>query len=685
MAINAPEEPQFLTINHRESWEEGFLSDVRAGEEGLTLREAHQYRLERTLPLTELAPGFELADAVLGPGRILYLLDSRSKSLYVYDAGQSRTERLECLSCIIKEPERIAYSPRHIYVLDQHAGSSVIQFAEVNGQWIWNTEASRDAAGRFPPELKPLRITDIAAGPDGSLYALDTGQSCIVRIDAGGRITRVFGTNEAAGSQSAAIAVSGDGIVYVLDASKRKVSVYSDSVKIRDFPVEGPASPSCIGLDSEGMIHIGDGGPADAGNEEERFIHQFSPEGIRLGVVSAYRGASHSILFGRSNTMYVLNKESGSLTILVRERTLYKQSNSPLSFGTYFSKSLDSVFFQTKWHELSVDADIPGGSQIEVAYLAADRRTFLIQGAERDLNAYLSDSSVSSDEKVEALNSLPWSQPLLNPSVALMQGVAGRYLWLRIRLIGSDELSPTVKAVSAVFPRDSYLRYLPGIYQEDEAGRSFLERYLSLFERFFADSELAIGQIAKWFDLGSVTGEYLRWLSTWLAVAYDENWPEAKLRLLMQRIPELYRKRGTREGIESMIELFIGEKPFIIEHFHLESAEDEEVKRLLYQLYGSDPYGFCVLLTTQLSSDSYAAVSRILEAEKPAHTNAGLTVLQPWIYLDHHTYLEINSALTKPNSRVGEAVIQRDSVLDDRDRSGYISGKSRVHIDTVLT
>lgn len=687
MAVNSSQEASFLTINHRARWEEGFLANLQAADEGIRLPGSYQYRMERTIALNGIAPGLEAEDVISGPCRLLYLLDATTRIVYTYDPYQDFAEILDHTASLFQAPMRLTYSPRYLYVLEQgESGSKVVQTAEVNGQWLWDAGPTRDAAGGFPSGKKPLKAAEIAAGPQGEVYALDVEQKFIFRLSESGRITGGFGSAELSGRGPAAIAVSPDGLVFVLESELRQVTVFKEGQKIRDFQVEGPTFPSCIGMDRDGILYVGDGGTPGEDTEENRFIHVYDAEGRRLDRSPPYRGAAHRIAFDHQSTMYVLNKQANSLSMLTRERTLQKSPGAPLSEGVYFSKAFDSVKMHTLWHELRMQADLPPGTQMEVSYLASDDKSFRIQGKMRDLGSYITSTATAAEVKLGALEQLPWSEPMLNPKDALFPNAAGRYLWLKIRLIGSGALSPVVQAVTAFFPRQSYLRYLPAIYQEDEAGRSFLERYLSLFERFLTDSETTIDQIARWFDADAVSGEFLRWLSSWLAIAYDENWPEDKLRQLVRRVPDLYRKRGTREGLQAMIELFTGRKPFIVEHFQLDSVEDEEVARLLRRLYGSDPYGFCVLLQPQsLSSDEYAAVRRIVEEEKPAHTAAGITLLQPYIYLDHHTYLEINSVLARPSSRLGDGVIQRDSVLSDRDFAGHVRSKAKLERDTVLS
>ena len=50
---------------------------------------------------------------------------------------------------------------------------------------------------------------------------------------------------------------------------------------------------------------------------------------------------------------------------------------------------------------------------------------------------------------------------------------------------------------------------------------------------------------------------FLPWLASWIALAYDEKWPIDKFRLLLERSPQLYKKRGTRKGIEEIILLYL--------------------------------------------------------------------------------------------------------------------------------
>jgi hypothetical protein len=78
--------------------------------------------------------------------------------------------------------------------------------------------------------------------------------------------------------------------------------------------------------------------------------------------------------------------------------------------------------------------------------------------------------------------------------------------------------------------------------------------------------------------------------------------------------------------------------------------EHPELKPLVTHLYGANPYIFCVLVQQHCmeSEKQRLFVQKILDEQKPAFTEAKLIVLQPWMYMDMHSYLGINTYLSEP-------------------------------------
>jgi len=442
-------------------------------------------------------------------------------------------------------------------------------------------------------------------------------------------------------------------------------------------------------------------------NEDERFIHRFSPgaDGAYryIGVVSGRRGPAARLAAGTDDQVHACYEGARIDTLSPVRGPL------PTGIHTFVSGAFDSTAPGTQWHKLVLDAEIPANTQVRLAYIISDD-----PGA-----VSLKDGVVDRQKQLEHLNSLAWSSPLVNPGDALVFGPPGRYLWLKMDMVAREsQAAPLVRGVRLHFPRQSYLRYLPAAYQEDEQGRDFLERFLSLFETMFDSIERKIDHLARYCDAAAQTGDgagaaFLRWIASWLAIVADGNWTDEALGRLVSQAPDLYRKRGTPRGIEAMVELYTGSRPIIVEHFQTHNVlqryagEDPELRRIYKRLFSAEPFSFSVLLQPfrqqgdaviagvgpcvdpagdRFGDEEIATVRRILEQDAPAHTRAWLVPLQPWVVLGWHTYLGVNTYLSRPLPVLDAGrFMPLDTVLTDVDEAGQITRRSRAEMDTSLS
>ncbi|PKM82014.1 MAG: hypothetical protein CVU89_06650 [Firmicutes bacterium HGW-Firmicutes-14] len=696
---------QFFVLNNKASWEKGLACHVNLDDTGMTIEETREYVKEAGVGNGLFPAGLKLKDFAVGPCRLIYLLDTAGW-IWVYDPVQKWAERIECIRCLFQEPGHIAYSPETLFVSDQQE-NKIYALARINWQIRWIVGPVPETADEIPKTgFTPVSITADSAGNLFILtpYEPAIGRLAVVKIDQSGKIVPGFDLKFEVPApvdlsligKYVFVQVSGGGSVCILDSWGKRVLKYSPTGnKVWEYSdwTAFPENPAGFGVDTEGNLFIGEGGTLGGGSDQERFIHKYSPSGAYLGAVSFYRGHVEKLQVDKGDRIFVYNGEEGNLTVLKPEKSYYRSQKSLLPAGTYFSRAFENPFPEIPWHKVLLDGGIPDNTQVKVSYLISNEKQFAIKGEMHDLDDYLSRAAELPVEeregKVEDLNSLAWSAPLVNPGDALIHGPAGRYLWLRIELTGSERDTPLLKSIRVYYPRDSYLRYLPAVYREDEQSRDFLERFLSLFETFFSRMDFEIGHIERYLDAEFVTGDFLRWLGSWLSIAVDENWTDEKLRLLIKKAPALYKKRGTREGIQEIIRVYTGDKPFIIEHFQLRCAQaEEESRELMERLYGADPYEFCVLLKPfqVKTGNERLTVRRIIDGEKPAYTQARVVHLEPWIYLDMHTYLEVNTYLSKPVPALDSgAVMPRDTVLGDIDEAGQVERRSRIGLDTGLT
>jgi phage tail-like protein len=138
----------------------------------------------------------------------------------------------------------------------------------------------------------------------------------------------------------------------------------------------------------------------------------------------------------------------------------------------------------------------------------------------------------------------------------LFQRAIGRYLELKLVLSGNGRSTPRLRAVRVYYPRFSYLeRYLPGVYREEAASASFLERFLANLEGEFTPIEDRIAAAQILFDVRSAPGETLEWLASWLGLVLDPLWDDAKRRALIANATTFYQYRGTTRGLQIALAL----------------------------------------------------------------------------------------------------------------------------------
>jgi len=320
-----------------------------------------------------------------------------------------------------------------------------------------------------------------------------------------------------------------------------------------------------------------------------------------------------------------------------------------------------------------------------------------------------------------------------NPEDALLTDAVGRYLWVKVELVGTATVAPRVESLRAYFPRQSYLRYLPTVYRTDADSAAFLERFLSLFESVFTDIEEDIEAATRYLDPGGVPSEALSWLAGWLALAPDETWSAAAERELVRQAHDLFKARGTRAGLRRLLALYLADRAsrppvwqwaidrqraaidareadgdldpaaadrrrdrlertlFVWEPSDLDCIETAAVRDIYDRLLPC-PQCFAVLLWPSLSDATVREAQRLVETTRPAHAVGRAVQLRPAIRLagadhdrSHHTYLGVNSALTDREFELESSGLGTDTRLSGHEDAGQLGVRNRLGTDTDLS
>jgi phage tail-like protein len=442
-----------------------------------------------------------------------------------------------------------------------------------------------------------------------------------------------------------------------------------------------------------------------------------------------------------------------------------------LSSGTWLSGALDSHIPRCQWHRIELEiADLPPGTQVEIStYTDKDKcepekiqahlwdTRYIVTGQMQPPPGSLlnpNEPPVSGKEGRAGKQSRPdVSVQADNLHEFLVQSREGQYLWLKLTLSGDGYATPAVGSIRVHYPRESYMNYLPAVYSADDESRSFLERFLSIFQTTWEDLERKIEDIAGYFDPAAVpAGKFLAYLADWLALPLEGVWNEEQKQRLLVEAPRIYPRRGTIDGLQSYLRVYLenitgqalGEQdgfPLIIEGFrerqhlmisiegmaelghgaplwspgvvgrlqlgvfaregevHLVSTGDPE--RDLFHEYA---HRFRVFVPSSWVRTATAEdmVRRALDAEKPAHTQYDLCLVEPRFRVGLQSTVGLDTIIgaypvarlaclhdtEAPPSRLPHHRLGYDTILASRPTEEpriRLGRELRVGLDTILT
>lgn len=194
--------------------------------------------------------------------------------------------------------------------------------------------------------------------------------------------------------------------------------------------------------------------------------------------------------------------------------------------------------------------------------------------------------------------------------------------------------------VVEVRPKAAYLRHLPALYERDP----LMGRFLMLFESFWGPIDMQVGNISDYFDPMLMPLNMVRWMGERLDLEILPDWPEATQRRMLANAVSLYRKRGTRAGLQRLLEIYSGGQVVINEH-RADNFRLGKSARLGHGVAlgaGNQPFSFAVRITlppiegaglsaAEIERQQDVRVRRLralIDAEKPAHVTYTLEVAE---------------------------------------------------------
>jgi phage tail-like protein len=706
----------YFSFNKKSDWAKGSFINLDVSESGIAVNKTVKYGVHKTLlcseifrimDITERADSEserppEIFQLAAGSSSRLFLLDEHT-NVWMFDPSNEYRELMFSAGHgLFSNQAMMAAGDQLLVIADPTVDRKIAAYYMKNGQCMWQA----DVWGYT--ELYPLALCMDALGSayivvpdqleqkaDGE-WEIPAGSALnVMKVDRSGVMTKLCDSFLEWGVRTKLAHLKGRFSItcptpdqpIVFDTKEQHIiHCHSSGHDLTSIQVPSAICSDFV-TDSAGAMYIGDcrGMPID--EDDNRFLWRIESGDLEPTPISGFRGRCDKLTVDQSNRLYVLDTESSTITILqLKPRTLELEETGELK-AYFLSKALDSTLTETRWHKLLLEADIPDETQVRISAFASDRKTFIIDDQSWDLDDFIVSEQIDGLRKLELLDRF-WSKPLVNPQDALLFEAEGQYLWFKIEFLASESKSPFIHKLRVYYPRTSFLSYLPAVYQEEPKSSDFLERFLSLFSTFYLGLEDDIDRISRNFDVETVPPDFLKWLGTWMGIR-DDWWTKEQLMQLIMRAPELYQLRGTKQGLAQLIALYTGELPIIVEYFEYKHMLDKpELKDLISRLYSTNPYSFSVMVRQEhLESEKRRyTLQQIIDENKPAFTDGKLIVLEPWMHMDMHTYLGINSILAEPSwqSFDNPSSTPFHTRLNDDEHNKQIGFHLRLELDSEL-
>jgi phage tail-like protein len=382
--------------------------------------------------------------------------------------------------------------------------------------------------------------------------------------------------------------------------------------------------------------------------------------------------------------------------------------------GQLLTEPIDSGRPRCRWHRVRVDADVPAGSGLEVAIATAEVIERAAPQGQPDPGwpGFVTGTPHPLDWQV-----VPGSRDFL------IGQPPGRYLYVRLRLTGDGTMTPVVRSIRLDFPRATGVDALPLVYREDPRGEDFSERFVALFDAALEDLDRAVERFPALLDIADTPEDVLPWIGRFLGAVFDPAWDTARRRRLLAALPALYARRGTPRGLAEAVKLVFDvdaaiEETTGVDLFGAVAAAKRRtaldarlgsvrlfgrarvrfrlgasaLSRTPMRIYGSpavDPLAigaFRFHLSVPAlgaSPDVSSRLRRLVDSQKPAHTIATIIVGSRLLVLGRPVRVGIDTRLGAPPPPVlgasGNVRLNSDAILRGRPRTSSVVGHLSVN------
>lgn len=305
-----------------------------------------------------------------------------------------------------------------------------------------------------------------------------------------------------------------------------------------------------------------------------------------------------------------------------------------------FLRPLDGVADGSEWGRICCELVSSEEMVCYIYILATDMTTTVSDDREIiDIESYLCDEDVDAYSKILFLNALG-AKRFINAEDELLYDLNGRYLYIAMEFMGYGSASVNNIRVNAA--GDNFMGAFPQVYQERN---SFFHRFMSVFSSIYNDLSDRNEKLYEILDLDKCSPELLEMYGSWFGIDLAGGFlSEDVLRTIVKEAYQLNRMKGTKKGIERMLEIILGEPAVLFEN----------------RMQGGGEYDVTVLIRKKLDENLRHQLDYMLDQFKPLRVRIRLLQMEEDAVMDSNSYLDMNATIPSEKN----VVLDQETLYD---------------------
>jgi phage tail-like protein len=218
-----------------------------------------------------------------------------------------------------------------------------------------------------------------------------------------------------------------------------------------------------------------------------------------------------------------------------------------------------------RWLRVEAASRLPEGTTLDIAVASTD--DVEIRNRLRDL---ADDASTTASGRASRLLAEPglWrpagefhgstasAGDTHAPFAAKLYPIRDRFLWLSVTLTAAPGAQlPRMTALTVFYPGRTLMEHLPSIYQREESQpEAFLRNFVGVLEATTQGIDARIASLGSLVHPETAPVLWLDFIARWLGLPWDDALGAEQKRALIRRAADLARQRGTRAGLDALLE-----------------------------------------------------------------------------------------------------------------------------------